>query len=146
MSRYASNGGHQANADRSTPATDADVDENDYEGLWALADQLGDVKQRGLDQGDIDRLPTALFKQPTRPDVDARGAGRRDDDDDDKKQCKICFEEFAPAELLRTLPCTHIFHQACIDHWLATNAICPICRIEIKDVLSENDNPSFASS
>ena len=96
------------------------------------------AKGGGEDQGEvvaIDRLPTALFKQPTRPDVDARGAGRRHDDDD-KKQCKICIEEFAPGELLRTLPCAHIFHQACIDHWLAANAICPICRIEIKDVLS----------
>ena len=112
--------------------------------MWALAERLGEVKQRGLDQGDIDRMPTVLFKQPTRQDADQRGADCGDDDDD-KKQCKICIEEFAPGERLRTLPCTHIFHQACIDHWLAANAICPVCRIEIKDVLRKNDNPSFAS-
>jgi len=32
--------------------------------------------------------------------------------------CVICLESFQQNELLRVLPCNHLFHIGCIDHWL----------------------------
>jgi hypothetical protein len=42
--------------------------------------------------------------------------------------CSICLEEFAAGELLRTLPCAHNYHAACVDQWLAQSGVCPECR------------------
>ena len=44
------------------------------------------------------------------------------------RSCSICLEAFAQGEALKTLPCVHNFHAACIDPWLAINGVCPECR------------------
>ena len=30
----------------------------------------------------------------------------------------------------------HLFHQGCVDQWLATSRKCPICRVDIETQLS----------
>ncbi|GBL93359.1 hypothetical protein AVEN_219483-1 [Araneus ventricosus] len=42
-------------------------------------------------------------------------------------ECAICLESTSRKEM-RTLQCSHAFHQACIDMWLAEDRRCPICR------------------
>ncbi|OEL34722.1 hypothetical protein BAE44_0004270 [Dichanthelium oligosanthes] len=43
--------------------------------------------------------------------------------------CAVCLSPFEPDAALRLLPaCRHAFHAACIDAWLRTNPVCPICR------------------
>ena len=42
--------------------------------------------------------------------------------------CSICLEAVAAGELLRTLPCAHNYHAACVDQWLAQSGVCPECR------------------
>ncbi|RLN29899.1 hypothetical protein C2845_PM05G02780 [Panicum miliaceum] len=43
--------------------------------------------------------------------------------------CAVCLAAFEPEAGLRLLPaCCHAFHAACIDAWLRTNPVCPICR------------------
>lgn len=46
--------------------------------------------------------------------------------------CAVCISELQPAEDLRTLPCQHQFHTACIEPWLATAGHCPICRQHVE--------------
>ncbi|CAD7974175.1 unnamed protein product [Amoebophrya sp. A120] len=46
--------------------------------------------------------------------------------------CAVCLSEFADGDIVRTLPCAHIFHQPCIDKWLKKNRKCPLC---LQDVL-----------
>lgn len=36
----------------------------------------------------------------------------------------------------RRLPCMHLFHQGCVDQWLATSRKCPICRVDIETQLN----------
>ncbi|KAL8437709.1 hypothetical protein ACSSS7_000734 [Eimeria intestinalis] len=44
--------------------------------------------------------------------------------------CSICLCEFQPEELIRTLPCGHIFHSVCITRWFKSHASCPLrCHI-----------------
>lgn len=46
--------------------------------------------------------------------------------------CAICLDAFVPDELLRQLPCLHLFHTTCIDPWLLTRRrTCPICKADI---------------
>uniref|UniRef100_A0A7S3CZ90 RING-type domain-containing protein n=1 Tax=Palpitomonas bilix TaxID=652834 RepID=A0A7S3CZ90_9EUKA len=48
---------------------------------------------------------------------------------EEKRSCAICMEDYKDGEMLRTLPCFHVFHQACIDEWANREPSCPICRL-----------------
>jgi hypothetical protein len=44
--------------------------------------------------------------------------------------CPICIEDFIPGNtLVRELPCRHVFHPECVDHFLEENSsLCPMCK------------------
>jgi hypothetical protein len=43
-----------------------------------------------------------------------------------RSMCAICTDEFVKNQLLRDLPCGHLFHQSCIDEWLVRRSrTCP---------------------
>uniref|UniRef100_A0A8C6DZP9 RING-type E3 ubiquitin transferase n=1 Tax=Moschus moschiferus TaxID=68415 RepID=A0A8C6DZP9_MOSMO len=44
------------------------------------------------------------------------------------KACSICITEYTAGNTLRILPCSHEYHDHCIDHWLSEHITCPICR------------------
>ena len=58
------------------------------------------------------------------------------DDDDGGECCAICLCRFCAGDELRTLPCSHAFHVACIDSWLLHRRgcdskqppTCPLCK------------------
>lgn len=50
-----------------------------------------------------------------------------DDDDDEEHLCCICLEELA-SEVVCYLPCSHYFHDECIDEWIIDAMSCPLCR------------------
>lgn len=83
------------------------IDLNDYEALWELAENLGEVRRVGMDQNDISLLPVHTYKAP------ASG-----ESENNKTDCLVCLSEFSEGERLRTLPCCHIYHVDCIDEWL----------------------------
>ena len=49
--------------------------------------------------------------------------------------CCICLEELhhATSDDVATLACTHQFHQACLQSWMAHGAACPLCRRPVDD-------------
>jgi len=47
---------------------------------------------------------------------------------DKNETCSICLEKLRKNDVIRTLGCMHAFHQRCLDPWLQTNLICPLCR------------------
>ena len=47
--------------------------------------------------------------------------------------CPICSEEYAVAEVLMQLPCSHFFHSGCVLPWLSSKKTCPICRFVINE-------------
>lgn len=42
--------------------------------------------------------------------------------------CSICLEEMQAGQLVRTLGCSHTFHQPCLDPWLLHHRDCPLCK------------------
>ncbi|KAJ2460881.1 hypothetical protein GGF42_000559 [Coemansia sp. RSA 2424] len=66
----------------------------------------------------------AILKLPKRP-VTSEELQRNLD-------CGICMEEYKPEEYAVELPCKHVYHKDCIDHWLGMNGTCPICRAAIE--------------
>jgi len=64
-------------------------------------------------------LPTCTWKED-------------DQGQEDQAECCLCLEAYEPEQPLRTLPCEHFFHQACIDNWFQarryTLRTCPLCK------------------
>ena len=52
---------------------------------------------------------------------------------DDEYACTVCLDEYREGDEIRTLPCMHQYHMACIDPWLLENGDCPECRRRIDD-------------
>ncbi|KAL8562988.1 hypothetical protein ACOMHN_004680 [Nucella lapillus] len=98
------------------------LDLEDYEGLWELAERLGEVQRRGITEEQISRLPTHKFRLSDSQASSVAGS----------RQCQICLVDFDNGDCLRSIPCRHDFHKDCIDEWLKRNASCPICRQEVK--------------
>ena len=55
-------------------------------------------------------------------------------------KCTICLIEINEGMDCISLPCDHIFHQACITKWFEMNNTCPLCRMELSNKLFENKN------
>ncbi|KXN74194.1 hypothetical protein CONCODRAFT_76951 [Conidiobolus coronatus NRRL 28638] len=56
----------------------------------------------------------------------------------DCKSCPVCFDDFEEAtedQIIRQMPCKHVFHEGCLFPWLKTTNSCPQCRYPL---LTEN--------
>lgn len=95
------------------------IDLNDYESLWNLAEQLGEVRNPGASNQEIGQLPVHQYNKTSQMSLESG-------------ECRICITDFVEGETLRSLPCLHVYHKECIDKWLQKNAICPVCRKSVK--------------
>ncbi|CAG2220336.1 RNF38_44 [Mytilus edulis] len=100
-----------------------DIDVDDYEALWELQERNGDVRSKGLTGEQIGRIPCHKFKSTP---------GLNKTFKSDKNSCSICLNEYKDGESIKTLPCFHSYHKTCIDKWLKSQAVCPVCRGNIK--------------
>lgn len=82
-------------------------------------------------------LPVFPYKKPSsdRPLPEEDGLAPR---------CTICLMDYEEGEELKALPCLHKYHVACIDHWLASNNLCPVCKHEVDkvDLILPDENAS----
>eukprot|EP00252_Welwitschia_mirabilis_P020568 TRINITY_DN5068_c0_g2_i1.p1 TRINITY_DN5068_c0_g2~~TRINITY_DN5068_c0_g2_i1.p1 ORF type:complete len:519 (+),score=68.77 TRINITY_DN5068_c0_g2_i1:370-1926(+) len=63
---------------------------------------------------------------------------------DEKMQCYICLSDYEEGDKIRTLPCRHEYHMACVDKWLKEiHRVCPLCR---GNVCENQGSVSAASS
>ncbi|KAJ1823207.1 hypothetical protein LPJ56_000135 [Coemansia sp. RSA 2599] len=47
----------------------------------------------------------------------------------DQLECAICLDEIHIGDVIRILPCPHLFHSECIDRWLLyQSSFCPLCK------------------
>lgn len=45
------------------------------------------------------------------------------------ESCSICKDDISESSSL--LPCSHYFHEDCLDEWFSSHSTCPICRKNI---------------
>ena len=85
-----------------------------YEQLMELGQNNGEVC-RGLTQEQIDTLldPPVAYEEGVTPTME--------------KQCLICMENFQNGQLVRILPCKHVYDKESIDEWLSKEKRCPLC-------------------
>jgi hypothetical protein len=41
--------------------------------------------------------------------------------------CVVCCSDYLDRDMVRILPCSHHFHQRCVDKWLQRSTRCPLC-------------------
>ena len=90
---------------------------------------------QGATESQINELPLKTFRSPTANDRDGDGTtiGLNDADNttmgfgQSQMLCSICLDDFEDGEQVRELRCNHIFHVQCIDEWLRTKDVCPLC-------------------
>ncbi|XP_059106429.1 E3 ubiquitin-protein ligase RLIM-like [Peromyscus eremicus] len=69
---------------------------------------------KGLTKEQINSLPIRAFCENDRLSI-----------------CTICITEYTESSRIRILPCSHEYHDECIDNWLPEKSNCPICRRQI---------------
>ncbi|XP_072849076.1 E3 ubiquitin-protein ligase ARK2C [Pogona vitticeps] len=107
-----------------------------YEELLQLEDRLGSVN-RGAVQNTIERFTFPHKYKKRRPQGSKVEKEDGEESDTDEK-CTICLSMLEDGEDVRRLPCMHLFHQVCVDQWLATSKKCPICRVDIETQLGSD--------
>ena len=105
--------------------SDRDFTDADYERLLTL-DNVS-VKKKGLD---ADAMARRGVVTETWGETKTRRSASRDDGDSSPK-CAVCLECFERGQSVSRLPCTHQYHRACIEKWLATHVECPVCRVDL---------------
>uniref|UniRef100_W5KDY1 Ring finger protein 150a n=1 Tax=Astyanax mexicanus TaxID=7994 RepID=W5KDY1_ASTMX len=50
--------------------------------------------------------------------------------------CAVCIETYKPNDVVRILPCRHVFHKNCVDPWLQDHRTCPMCKMNILKALA----------
>lgn len=58
------------------------------------------------------------------------------------EECCICLGEMTTATVL-TLPCSHVFHEGCIESWLERQTSCPYCCADVLAELAHPPQPSI---
>jgi hypothetical protein len=96
--------------------TDRDFSAEDYEMLLELDEQAKSSQTNELQV-------TLLLSQMPVTRIPANGSSKA-------AQCSICLEKMEVGEEVRTLPCMHMFHRACIDKWVSMPGAVPKCPID----------------
>ncbi|KAM6940314.1 RING finger protein 150a [Xenentodon cancila] len=58
----------------------------------------------------------------------------------DFDNCAVCIECYKPNDVVRILPCRHVFHKHCVDPWLQDHRTCPMCKMNILKALGISFN------
>jgi len=78
--------------------------------------------------------------------VDDNGKGLESNnfltEEDEGEVCAICLLPFEQEEVLRQLPCRHMYHEECVDPWLSKKGNCPLCKRHVVTGRQEEDKPA----
>jgi hypothetical protein len=71
---------------------------------------------------------------------------RAEEEEEEEGTCSICLGEFVEGEELRLLGCLHVFHQRCVDQWLAVSRECPLCKRDVAAAAAAADPATIAGA
>ncbi|XP_054460269.1 RING finger protein 150a [Anoplopoma fimbria] len=80
------------------------------------------------------RLGDAAKKAISKLQVRAIKKGDKETESD-FDNCAVCIEGYKPNDVVRILPCRHVFHKHCVDPWLQDHRTCPMCKMNILKAL-----------
>jgi hypothetical protein len=112
-----------------------DVDGMSYE---ELLQRFGDRRPRPAASQIIHALPTRTITEADVRRAQESAAAGGDSSGDGRASCLVCLENFNAGDEVKTLPCLHMFHTACIDEWLANSGVCPVCKFRVDEQQEHN--------
>ncbi|XP_069055616.1 E3 ubiquitin-protein ligase RNF130 isoform X4 [Pleurodeles waltl] len=80
--------------------------------------RLGDAAKKAI--GKLTTRTVRKGDKETNPDFD---------------HCAVCIESYKQNDVVRVLPCKHVFHKGCVDPWLSEHCTCPMCKLNILKAL-----------
>jgi len=87
--------------------------------LIAIIDEKEENKaEEKKKAGVLQSLPTHRYKSPTK--VSERNS--------DTTECSFCLCDFEEGDMVKTLPCFHMFHEKELNEWLESHTECPLCK------------------
>jgi len=92
-----------------------DIDNMTYEQLWELEEKMGDVQTKPPGTHLAHQLPTTIY------------SGKPLEDNN----CSVCLCEYELGDVLKALPCLHVYHDSCVTPWLEKHRTCPVCKYEM---------------
>lgn len=105
-------------------------DGQDYDGLLQFDEESGPAVEAllstmGATQQEIERCPSRIVQVgddllATEEEGNSTTTALH--------VCAVCLEPYAAGQRVRTVPCFHSFHAACLDPWLSNKASCPVCK------------------
>lgn len=98
--------------------------EDEYTALLRLDDGVDNGK-RACPPQVLARLPTTTVGQDGERGIGAGGSS----------SCCICMETIVAGDVVRRLPCCHLYHSTCIDQWLGVKGVCPVDQRAVKDMV-----------
>lgn len=72
-------------------------------------------------------------------DEELSSRGRKQSDptsNHDDSECPICCADLSDEQTLQ-LPCSHVYHAACVRVWLNMQHTCPVCRVPLETAASD---------
>ncbi len=100
----------------------------------ALMHEAANARRRGA-AADAEHLRASQLERRRRVALDRLPRSRVSEEDEERyagAECSLCLEKLRCGDELRRLPCTHEFHQACIDRWFDSKTgeprSCPLCK------------------
>eukprot|EP01017_Pseudomicrothorax_dubius_P017525 TRINITY_DN19729_c0_g1_i1.p1 TRINITY_DN19729_c0_g1~~TRINITY_DN19729_c0_g1_i1.p1 ORF type:complete len:132 (-),score=16.36 TRINITY_DN19729_c0_g1_i1:61-411(-) len=90
--------------------------------------ELG-VRESGIDERPPAPLPKEIYRR-----LKMMKIGRT------RKECSVCMCPFREGEVIRQLPCKHIFHRCCIKPWFTKQSTCPNCRDDVADRFAREED------
>ena len=112
------------------------------DGIFLFNNNFGNQppESQGLTQEQImELMPMHLYEKQQEIRIDIPDGG--DNPQENEDCCTICLESFEPRQEVRTTPCSHTFHVACIDSWLEIRNVCPNCKQELGTSNSHPHHP-----
>lgn len=112
-----------------------------YEQMMALAERLGAVSV-GVSAEAIDAMPAWTYRAPPGGPRVPGGGAEGAEGSQEVPCCSVCLCDAEDGDAMRTLPCAHSYHSACIDRWLGEHATCPVCKHDVREGLSRGGTPA----
>ncbi|XP_054799126.1 E3 ubiquitin-protein ligase At4g11680-like isoform X2 [Prosopis cineraria] len=83
---------------------------------------------KGASDDQISQLPSWRYKQGHNKLEHGHDSEASEGLINEDPECCICLTKYKDREEVRQLPCSHMFHQKCVDQWLRIISCCPLCK------------------